>query len=85
MSRNRATEIVGAGLPRPNLICFFVRFPTIKVKLFGLPVWHFCDDGVAQFRHPLCERDPPFETTTHVKSEGKVATKLLVVGILRIP
>ena len=57
----------------------------IKVKLLGLPVWHFCDDGVAQFRHPLCERDPPFETTTHVKSEGKVATKLLVVGILRIP
>ena len=53
--------------------------------MFGLPVWHFCDDGVAQFRHPLCERDPPFETTTHVKSEGKVATKLLVVGILRIP
>ena len=32
-------------------------------------VWHFCDDGVAQFRQPLYEHDTPFEITVHIKKQ----------------
>ena len=32
-------------------------------------MWHFCDDGVAQFRQPLYEHDTPFEITVDIKKQ----------------
>ena len=32
-------------------------------------MWHFCDEGVAQFRQSLHERDTSFEITVQIKKQ----------------
>ena len=41
-------------------------------KPYRVSVWHFCDDGVAQFRQLLYEHDILFEITTYVKTDAKL-------------
>ena len=38
-------------------------------------LWHFCDDGVAQFRQSLCKGDNSFEITTRIESSDTVALR----------
>ena len=52
----------------------------LALKLWGnsrqhlteVMVWHFCDDGVAQFRQSRCGCEVLFEITAYIKNRCKV-------------